>query len=266
MEVLDNEGNVSLNEQTILERWRVDFENLYNGSGNKEFDNDHYNQAISDKNIRERIMEEQLYQCNDEINHDISIQEVTDTVMRAKNKSASGFDGIPYSVLKYPIVINTLRHLFQNIFDTSIIPSIWRKAIICPILKDPSSDKRLPMNYRGVSLLSCVSKLYSSLMNKRIVDYLEYTDMLADEQNGFRRERSCEDHLFTLNSLVKNNENLYVAFIDLQKCFDFIDRDMMLYKLLLHNIDGKVYNSVKNIHQSSESCACTSKWKTYKLV
>jgi GTPase Era involved in 16S rRNA processing len=97
--------NVSLNEQTILERWRVDFENLYNGSGSKEFDNDHYNQAISDndhynqaisdndhynqaisdKNIRERIMEEQLYQCNNEINHDISIQEVTDTVMRAKN-------------------------------------------------------------------------------------------------------------------------------------------------------------------------------------
>jgi retron-type reverse transcriptase len=65
--------------------------------------------------------------------------------------------------------------------------------------------------------------------------------MLADEQNGFRRERSCEDHLFTLNSLVKNNENLYVVFIDLQMCFDFIDRDMTLYKLSLHNIDGKVF-------------------------
>jgi hypothetical protein len=71
MEVQDDEGNVSLNEQTILERWRVDFENLYNGSGSKEFDNDNYNQAISDSitNIKERIMEEQLYQCNNEIYH-----------------------------------------------------------------------------------------------------------------------------------------------------------------------------------------------------
>lgn len=110
------------------------------------------------------------------------------------------------------------------------------------------------MNYRGVSLLSCISKLYSSSINKRIVCYLESNDVLADEQNGFRKERSCEDHLFTLNSLIHNNSNLYVAFIDLQKCFDFVDRDIMLYKLLINNIDGKVYISIKNIYQSSESC------------
>ncbi|XP_048743557.2 uncharacterized protein LOC125656974 [Ostrea edulis] len=75
-----------------------------------------------------------------------------------------------------------------------------------------------------------------------------------DEQNGFRRGRSCEDHVFTLNSLIQNNKNLYVAFIDLKKCFDFVDRDMMLYKLLLNDINGKMYNSIKNIYQSSESC------------
>lgn len=47
-----------------------------------------------------------------------------------------------------------------------------------------------------------------------------------------------------------------MVFIDLQKCFDFIDREMMLYKLnvLVHDIDGKVYNSVKSIYQNSESC------------
>lgn len=86
-----------------------------------------------------------------------------------------------------------------------------------------------------------------------MVSYLESNDVLADEQNGFRKDRSCEDHLFTLNSLIHNNSNLYVAFIDLQKCFDFVDRDMMLYKFLIINIDGKVYNSIKNIYQSSES-------------
>lgn len=105
-----------------------------------------------------------------------------------------------------------------------------------------------------MSLLSCVSKLYSSLINRRIISYLETNGILADEQNGFRKDRSCEDHLFTLNSLIQNYANVYVSFIDLQKCFDFIDRDMMLYKLLLNNIDGKLYKSVKNIYQSSESC------------
>ena len=72
------------------------------------------------------------------------------------------------------------------------------------------------MNYRGVSLLSCISKLYSAFINKRLVTYLENNDILADEQNGFRKGRSCEDHVFTLNSLIQNNKNLYVAFIDLK--------------------------------------------------
>ena len=42
--------------------------------------------------------------------------------------------------------------------------------------------------------------------------------------------------------------------MDLKKCFDFVDRELMLYKLLLYDIDGKLYNSVKNINQSAESC------------
>lgn len=55
------------------------------------------------------------------------------------------------------------------IFDSSIIPSLWRKAIIFPILKDPSSDKRVPLNFREKSLLSCNSKLYSSILNDLLI-------------------------------------------------------------------------------------------------
>ena len=54
------------------------------------------------------------------------------------------------------------------------------------------------MNCRGISLLSCISKLYRSIMNKRITQYLEENDTLAEEHNGLRSGRSCEDHVFTL--------------------------------------------------------------------
>ena len=161
---------------------------------------------------------------------------------------------IPYRVLKYPIIIESLHNLFQVVFDTSIIPSVWRKAIMCPILKYYSTDPRVPMNYRGVRLLSCINKLYIAFINKRCFCYLEDSNLLADEQNRFRRNRSCEDHVFTLNSLIRNNDSLFVAFIDLKKCFDFIDRHMMLYTLLLNNIDGKIYNSISSIYQNSEFC------------
>ena len=104
------------------------------------------------------------------------------------------------------------------------------------------------MNYRGISLLSCIGKLYSSLLEKRLSTYLEENDILADEQNGFRRKRSCEDHIFTLNSLVKNNDTVFTSYIDLRKCFDYIDRDMMLYKLLINRVDGKMFNSLRGLY------------------
>ena len=110
------------------------------------------------------------------------------------------------------------------------------------------------MNYRGISLLSCISKLYSSIMNKRITQYLEENDILAEEQNGFRSGRSCEDHVFTLSSVIRNNTSVFTAFIDLKKAFDFVDRNMLLYKLLQTNINGKMYDSIKNIYAHTTSC------------
>ncbi|VDI35540.1 Hypothetical predicted protein [Mytilus galloprovincialis] len=254
IEIVDESGNIETDEQLVLDKWRIDFENLYTGSNSDEFDYEHYRTVMSHKYLLETNMEDPLFIQNEYLNRNITLDEIHDIVMHSKSKSASGFDEIPYIVLKFPIVIETILKLFQLILDTSLIPSIWRKSVICPILKDPSSDARMPMNYRGVSLLSCISKLYSAFMNKRITFYLENEDILADEQNGFRKDRSCEDHIYTLNSIVRNNKSLFVAFIDLRKCFDFIDRDMMLYKLLKNNIDGKLYNSIKSIYQNSESC------------
>jgi hypothetical protein len=177
-------------------------------------------------------------------NENISLEEVATVVMSAKSKSACGGDNIPYDVLKYPVVIGVLHKLFQFILDTSIIPSQWRRSIICPILKDSNSDKRIPMNYRGISLQSCISKLYSSVLNRRITQYLTDNEILSDEQNGFRKNRSCEDHVFTLNSIVRNNTtSTFTSYIDLRKCFDFIDRDMLLNISTDRQTDGQTKKS-----------------------
>ena len=57
-----------------------------------------------------------------------------------------------------------------------------------------------------------------------------------------------------MNSIIRDNKNVFTAFIDLKKCFDFIDRDLLLYKLLLHKVDGKMYNSISNIHAGLGVC------------
>ena len=137
--------------------------------------------------------------------------------MNAKNKSAVGIDCLPYDVLKYPPIISLLHSSFQLVFDTGLIPFVSRQSVICHIHNDSTTDKRLPMDYRGISLLSCISILYSNLINKRLSIYLEYNYILAEEQNRFHRARSCKDHIITLNSIIRNNKQTFATFIDLKR-------------------------------------------------
>ena len=125
--------------------------------------------------------------------------------------------------------------------------------MITPVPKDATKDKRVPLNYRGISLLSVVAKLYSSVLNNRLLGYLENNHLLGKEQNGFRQKRSCEDHSLIRDRLL-NKQNTFGVFIDFQKAFDFVDRDVLLYKLISNGIDGKFYNSIKSILSDTSSC------------
>ena len=73
------------------------------------------------------------------------------------------------------------------------------------------------------------------------------------------KNRSCEDHLFSLNIVLYairsiTQKTVYAAFIDLEKAFDWVDRNLLLYRLLQYNIDGKMYNAVKSLYSRTESC------------
>ena len=132
--------------------------------------------------------------------------------------------------------------------DSGKIPSVWTKAIISPIPKSSTSDSRIPMNYRGISLISCVAKIYSSILNAKVLDVLEEEELIVDEQNGFRSGRSCQDHIFVLDSIIRNRlaEDMptFTAFLDLQKAFDCVNRDLLLNKVLANGIDSKVFMEV----------------------
>ena len=139
-----------------------------------------------------------------------------------------------------------------------MIPACWKKAIIKPIPKGSNKDPSVPLNYRGISLTSCVAKTYSSLLNNHIVDYCNGLELFADEQNGFRPGRSCEDHIFSLSNIIKGkvniNTSIYCAFIELEKAFDWVNRDLLLYNLVRYNIDEKFYFAIKSLLCETLSC------------
>ena len=138
------------------------------------------------------------------------------------------------------------------------MPTAWQNALIKPIPKGAGKDPYVPLEYRGISLLSCVSKTYTSILNARLADFMNSNSLFPEEQNGFRKGRSCEDHIFSLTSLVKNclvsNLPTFCAFVDLEKAFDWINRDLLLYRLLCTGIDGNFYQSIKSLLADTKSC------------
>ena len=140
----------------------------------------------------------------------------------------------------------------------NIIPTIWKNAIIVPIPKSVSKDPYVPLNYKGISLLYCVYKLFTSLLNLRISDHCEAYDYLVDEQNGFRPKRSCQDHIYSISTIIRNRKtiglNTCCAFVDVQKAFDRVNRELLMYKLAtVFRIHGRLFNMISTIYDSSNA-------------
>ena len=94
--------------------------------------------------------------------------------------------------------------------------------------------------------------MYSSLLSNIIVSYCELCNILVDEQNGFKKNRSCNDHIFSLSSIIRNRLNngkpTFAAFLDMEKAYDKVDRNLLLLRLLQYGIDDKMYYSIKNMY------------------
>ena len=113
--------------------------------------------------------------------------ELMSALGRTKSNSAPGPDKIVASFLKNE---NLMLSFFSRCFLLGKIPSTWLQSIVQPIPK-PGGDPMNPGDYMGICLQSTVMKVFCSILNSRLSDYLECNTLLAEEQNGFRKARSC---------------------------------------------------------------------------
>ncbi len=167
------------------------------------------------------------------------------------NNKAVGIDNLPYEVLKNTESSLLLTELFHKEFQTHIIPSLWR-YIIKPIPKGSTTDPRQSLQYRNITLLSTIYKLYTCTLNNRIVSYMEENGLYAEEQNGFRQGRSCSEQLFVLITIIRNRKlqrkSTFTAFLDAEKAFDRVDRELLLFKLLnVLGIKGYTYMKISKL-------------------
>lgn len=103
-------------------------------------------------------------------------------------------------------------------------------------------DKNTVSNYRGITLVSCFSKLFTSILNSRIEKCCSNHKIISDAQFGFKKEMSTVDAIYILQSIVQKylnrNDRLYVVFVDMKRCFDTIYRNGLWYKLFKSGKQG----------------------------
>ena len=192
-----------------------------------------------------------------DLNKPFTLEELSKGIKSLKNKKASGPDQIYNEEIKalFKIMENFYLKLFNAILDSGIFPDSWAEGLIVPIYKKKGS-KGDPNNYRGVTLLSCLGKYFTSILNAR---FKKVSDkLISNIQAGFREGFSTMDHVFTIVSIInlykKMGIDLYVAFIDYAKAFDTIWRDGLWYKLVKEGIGGKFLNILKSMYEKSKSC------------
>jgi hypothetical protein len=194
----------------------------------------------------------------DILDADITESEVQTAIKKLKNNKAAGPDGIVAELIKLAEtkVVKYLTKLFNKIFQSGTFPLEWTRSIIVPLHK--KGDKSLPDNYRGISLLSTVSKVYTSVLNNRLKQWSEENNIITDAQEGFRKGRSTTNHIFSLHALIEkqflSDSKLYVAFMDFRKCYDTINRSILWSVLLKSGIQGKMIRALKGIYSSVQSC------------
>lgn len=95
--------------------------------------------------------------------------------------------------------------LFNMVLESSIIPTDWSVGINKVLYKNKGDIDDIN-NYKGITLLSCLGKLFTSVINERLYNYLTHANLLGNEQTGFRAKHSTLDHIFVLQVL----SNFYI--------------------------------------------------------
>ncbi|KAI8516668.1 hypothetical protein Bbelb_052490 [Branchiostoma belcheri] len=205
-------------EASIKARWKEHFEKLLNREST-------VNQST--------ILLIPVYPLKKELAEPPSLQEVEKAIKQMNNNKASGPDSIPAEVYKCggPDLTTRLHSILLRIWDEETLPDDLKNAVITVLYK--KGDRSDCGNYRGIALLSSAGKILARMLLNRLLPLSE--EILPETQSGFRPSRGTIDMIFSARQIqekcTEQRQPLFMAFIDLTKAFDSLNREA-LWKIL----------------------------------
>nr|CAI5832635.1 unnamed protein product [Callosobruchus analis] len=166
---------------------------------------------------------------------DTDPKEVEFIISNLKTHKSPGTDGITTEVLKtiVTIVSTPITYLVNKIFQSGIYPSTFKIGVIKPIYR--SGKKTEMTNYRPITLISSLAKVFEKVLKSRIESFLEKNKILSENQFGFKKGVSTQDAILYLTNHIYESLDKKIptvsVFIDLAKAFDTVSHRILLNKL-----------------------------------
>lgn len=185
--------------------------------------------------------------------HKVDKNAVMKHLMDMKGHKTGGIDQIPAFVYKIlgPLIIAPLTYIINKSIETNIFPNKWKTALVIPIFK--TGDTTQPGNYRPISLLPILGKVFEKILNIQIRAYIFGNNLLHSRQFGFRNGASTDQLVLQLITKFKlmlahpSSNFITVAALDISKAFDCVNHEILSAKLTdLFGFDTSALNLVNS--------------------
>lgn len=235
----------------------IDFEEIdfgqYNGRIEEKFNNFY---ADSIEEISESIEKKQWDSHVTQSNtfrllqfEPINLSQLKKTVFELKNKSTSD-ESLNVKLIKnlFCVIGYAMLHIINTSLSSGKVPGELKTSVIIPIPK--VSKPTVPAEFRPINLLPVLDKIIETIVCQRIRKYFEFNGLLYLGQSGFRSDHSCESALQYVCAMWRKemNEDKVVlsVFVDLQRAFETIDRDILIKKLSSYGVGGIALEWIKD--------------------
>jgi hypothetical protein len=168
-----------------------------------------------------------------------------------KEGKAMGSNRIPIEVWRtlVDVTIVWLTKLFNLIFRSNKMPDEWRRSIFVPIFKN-KGDVQSCTNYQGIKLMSHTMKLWERIIEHRLREVTNVTE----NQFEFMPGRSTMEVNFLIRQLMERckeqKKDMHMIFIDLEKAYDKVPRNVMWWALQKHKVSSKYITLIKDMYDN----------------
>ncbi|KAG8337802.1 hypothetical protein J6590_108775 [Homalodisca vitripennis] len=167
---------------------------------------------------------------------------VCNIIRSMKNKKSSGIDSINIITIKknIDIFVPLLCHIFNLSLQTGAFPAKLKTAVVIPVHK--AGDKQEILNYRPISLLSCLSKILETHVKNNLMEYFMNNKLFSQNQFGFIPGKGTDlaiyQHVSEITKGIEKNQFIVGVYLDLARAFDFVDPYILVEKFKGYGLKG----------------------------